>query len=54
MDALGFHELDSLLASLAAMLEKILTGKLYEPNEDIQHYHEGIDLMPVNIKLSNN
>ena len=49
---LGWQDQDSLQTTLATVMGKIIRDEPFSADEGILHHHEGVDLMPANIELS--
>ena len=49
---LGWQDQDSLQTTLATVMGKIIRDEPFTTDEGILHHHEGVDLMPANIELS--
>ena len=50
--SLGIRKPDELDVSLATVMQNVIEGKDYLPDEGILHHKEGMDLLPSNIELS--
>ncbi len=50
--SLGYSQPDKLPTTIATMMGKVITDTTIESREGILQHHEGVDLLPANIELS--
>ena len=51
-DSLGWHDTDSIRATLATLLAAVIADQPIVPHNCILHHAEGVDLIPANLELS--